>query len=64
MWWNFVGRTRDEIDAAYASWEAGDDRFGTVRVHVAADPGQGAVLAGAAQPGLTCHVAPEPPRRR
>jgi quercetin 2,3-dioxygenase len=30
MWWNFVGRTRDEIDAAYASWEAGDDRFGRV----------------------------------
>ena len=30
MWWNFVARTRDEIDAAYASWEAGDDRFGTV----------------------------------
>ena len=30
MWWNFVGRTREEIDAAYASWEAGDDRFGTV----------------------------------
>jgi redox-sensitive bicupin YhaK (pirin superfamily) len=30
MWWNFVGRTREEIDAAYASWEAGDDRFGRV----------------------------------
>jgi len=30
MWWNFVGRTRDEIDVAYASWEAGDDRFGRV----------------------------------
>ena len=30
MWWNFVGRTRQEIDAAYASWAAQDDRFGTV----------------------------------
>ena len=30
MWWNFVGRTRAEIDAAYASWAAQDDRFGHV----------------------------------
>ncbi|MGY1454686.1 pirin family protein [Streptomyces sp. SS8] len=31
MWWNFVGRTRAEIDAAHASWTAQDDRFGRVR---------------------------------
>jgi redox-sensitive bicupin YhaK (pirin superfamily) len=31
MWWNFVARDRSEIDAAYASWAAQDDRFGTVR---------------------------------
>jgi len=31
MWWNFVGRSRDEIDAAYASWARQDDRFGHVR---------------------------------
>jgi quercetin 2,3-dioxygenase len=30
MWWNFVGRSRAEIDAAYASWSAQDDRFGKV----------------------------------
>lgn len=30
MWWNFVARTHDEIDAARASWETGDDRFGPV----------------------------------
>lgn len=30
MWWNFVARTRAEIDAAYASWQAQDDRFGRV----------------------------------
>ncbi|MEP6463674.1 MAG: pirin family protein [Frankiaceae bacterium] len=30
MWWNFVGRSRLDIDAAYASWAAQDDRFGTV----------------------------------
>src|SRR3954452_20847431 len=31
MWWNFVGRSSAEIDAAYASWAVQDDRFGTVR---------------------------------
>ncbi len=30
MWWNFVGRTRDEITEAYLQWQAGDDRFGSV----------------------------------
>jgi redox-sensitive bicupin YhaK (pirin superfamily) len=30
MWWNFVGRNRSEIDDAYASWAAQDDRFGHV----------------------------------
>ena len=31
MWWNFVARSRQEIDAAYASWRDQDDRFGRVR---------------------------------
>nr|WP_307847309.1 pirin-like C-terminal cupin domain-containing protein [Streptomyces sp. F63] len=31
MWWNFVGRTRAEIDAAHASWQRQDDRFRRVR---------------------------------
>ena len=30
MWWNFVARTRAELDAAYDSWAAQDDRFGRV----------------------------------
>ncbi|MFL6136642.1 MAG: pirin family protein [Frankiaceae bacterium] len=31
MWWNFVARTKDEIDAARADWQAGDGpRFGRV----------------------------------
>lgn len=30
LWWNFVARTRDEIEAAHASWIADDGRFGTV----------------------------------
>jgi len=30
MFWNYVARTTDEIDAAIASWNADDGRFGTV----------------------------------
>ena len=30
MWWNFVARDRDEIDAAYEDWQSGSERFGTV----------------------------------
>jgi quercetin 2,3-dioxygenase len=34
MWWNFVGRSHDEIAAARAAWEAGDEsRFGVVHGH-------------------------------
>jgi quercetin 2,3-dioxygenase len=28
MWWNFVGRTRQEMVEAVAAWNAGADRFG------------------------------------
>jgi redox-sensitive bicupin YhaK (pirin superfamily) len=31
MWWNFVGRSRDEISTAYDAWQQQDDRFGRVR---------------------------------
>jgi quercetin 2,3-dioxygenase len=30
MWWNFVARSHDEVDAARRDWQAGGDRFGTV----------------------------------
>ena len=33
MWWNFVGRTHDEIVAAREAWESGSDRFGHVIDH-------------------------------
>nr|WP_201468681.1 pirin family protein [Microbacterium hydrocarbonoxydans] len=33
MWWNFAGRTHDEIVEARADWEAASDRFGTVDGH-------------------------------
>ena len=30
MWWNFVARTRSDIDAAFDSWRSNDGRFGKV----------------------------------
>lgn len=33
MWWNFVGRTHDEIVQARDAWEARSARFGTVEGH-------------------------------
>jgi hypothetical protein len=30
MWWNFVARTRAEIETAYADWQARAARFGTL----------------------------------
>jgi quercetin 2,3-dioxygenase len=30
MWWNFVARSRDEIDQAFDSWRDDDGRFGGV----------------------------------
>ncbi|MDX6276260.1 MAG: quercetin 2,3-dioxygenase [Nocardioidaceae bacterium] len=33
MWWNFIGRTHDEIADARADWEAESERFGFVDGH-------------------------------
>jgi redox-sensitive bicupin YhaK (pirin superfamily) len=33
MWWNFVGRSHEEIVEAREAWEAGDSRFGHVLGH-------------------------------
>ena len=30
MWWNFVARTRDEVDAAHLAWATDAGRFGQV----------------------------------
>jgi redox-sensitive bicupin YhaK (pirin superfamily) len=38
MWWNFVARDREEIDAAYADWQAGAERFGAVASSLTAIP--------------------------
>ena len=34
MWWNFIGRTYDEIKMFRAEWESGSDRFGTTYGYV------------------------------
>ena len=31
MWWNFVARSRDELDGAPGQWESDDPRFGRLR---------------------------------
>ena len=31
MWWNFVGRSREEVSEARRQWAADDGRFGRVR---------------------------------
>lgn len=33
MWWNFIGRSHEEIVTAREQWEAADARFGTVAGH-------------------------------
>jgi hypothetical protein len=30
MWWNFVARSREELETAYRAWRDGTDRFPTV----------------------------------
>jgi hypothetical protein len=43
MWWNFVARSRAEIDEAYLAWDQASERFGAVqstlpRIPAAAPP--------------------------
>ena len=46
MWWNFVVRSRDELDRARRQWEDGAPRFGRLRSPLP-HPGPQAVLAAA-----------------
>ncbi len=39
VWWNFVGRTREEVTLAHEQWEAGDEeRFGRVPTRLPRTP--------------------------
>ena len=53
MWWNFVGRTHEDVARARADWEAAAARFGTVEGH------DGAVIPAPPMPDVTLR-----PRRR
>ncbi|QBJ97585.1 pirin family protein [Rhodococcus sp. ABRD24] len=57
MWWNFVGRSHDEIEAFRAAWQAESDRFGKV------DGYQGAVarLPAPALPNARIKPRKNPP---
>ncbi|MGA9871953.1 MAG: pirin family protein [Rhodococcus sp. (in: high G+C Gram-positive bacteria)] len=46
MWWNFLGRNHDDIEAARAAWQAESEQFGTV------DGYDGKRLPAPALPGL------------
>ena len=38
MWWNFVVRSRDELDTAYQQWQTDNPRFGRLRSPLARIP--------------------------
>lgn len=38
MWWNFIGRTHEEIARYRQEWEAHSDRFGRVDGYIGHDP--------------------------
>jgi redox-sensitive bicupin YhaK (pirin superfamily) len=51
MWWNFVGRTWDDIAAAREAWAAGDtDRFAPVRTRLGTVPAPELPSAASAAP--------------
>jgi hypothetical protein len=54
MWWNFVGRSHDDIVGYRRQWESGDDRFGAVQGY------RGAVTRLPAPPLPTTRLRPRP----
>ncbi|OBH31399.1 pirin [Mycobacterium sp. E1715] len=59
MWWNFVGRSHDEIVAYRHLWEAGDERFGAVNGY------RGSLTRLPAPPLPTTRLRPRPiPQRK
>ena len=57
MWWNFVGRTHDDIATYRQMWEAHDDRFGAVQGY----QGMLARLPAPPLPNATLRPRPNPP---
>jgi quercetin 2,3-dioxygenase len=54
MWWNFVGRSHDEISHYRRQWQDADERFGAVRGY------QGSVRRLPAPPMPTTRLRPRP----
>jgi quercetin 2,3-dioxygenase len=57
MWWNFIGRSHEDIVKAREDWQAGSDRFGEVEGH----PGRR--LTAPALPNAVITPRSNPPRR-
>ncbi|MDI5911433.1 MULTISPECIES: pirin family protein [Streptomyces] len=57
MWWNFIGRSHEDIVKAREDWQAGSDRFGEVEGH----PGNR--LPAPALPNAVITPRGNPPRR-
>lgn len=51
MWWNFLGRSHDEIETFAREWNAGADRFGSVEGYVPASEGLSRIPAPTMPPG-------------
>ncbi len=58
MWWNFVGRSHDDIVGYRQLWEDADERFGAVRGY------QGSVTRLPAPPLPTTQLRPRPRTQR
>ncbi len=59
MWWNFVGRSHDDIARYRRLWEDGDERFGAV------DGYRGSLARLPAPPLPTTRLRPRPvPQRK
>jgi hypothetical protein len=56
MWWNFVGRSHDDIATYRRLWQAGDERFGAVSGY------RGAVSRLLAPPLPNATLRPRPNR--
>jgi hypothetical protein len=57
MWWNFIGRSQEDIVKAREEWQAGSDRFGEVEGY----PGRR--LHAPALPNAVIAPRGNPPRR-
>lgn len=57
MWWNFIGRSHEDIVKAREDWQAGADRFGEVEGH------PGSRLPAPALPNAVITPRGNPPRR-